>query len=1046
MIKKLPFLLMFLLMHFYDAQGDCTSAIPLCGNSSINYTPNGVGSTLENIGGCLDVEHNSVWYKFTIATSGTLTFDLAPVAPIDYDWAIYGPNTNCGSLGAPIRCNASGYFVATGMNFTNTNTSSGAGNTDPYCQYMNVVAGQSYYLVLDNYNTTVETFNLTWGGTATFVSAFNDPTLTPNPFVAPGNPSANPNSPNEISVCSASTPFNFDSLSAGIINGNPNFVVHYFTSANGATTGLNPIISPTAITANTPYYYTINYQDPNNPNNPANSCKQSGSFVFVENPIIAVITGSSTILCPNGSITLTSNHTSGNLWSTGETTPSITVNNPGNYTLTVSNGVCTSLFTNYTVVAATNPNVQISGNLVLCSSGTTLTATSTGTGNTYAWSNGVNTAINPIATAGNYTVTVTTSNGCQYTKTVTVSQGSVPIVQNATLSICYSTTNPVFDLTSAQPNISTTAGAVFSYYQNLADANAANTNTIANPTAYTPGNTTIYVLVSIGECSKVATLQLIATQIPVATISSSNSTICNGNAVTLTSNLPTGNLWSTGQTSQSISVNTAGTYTLTNTNGSCTSALASVTITDTPNPNLQIIGNLSFCNGTSTTLTATASGTGNTYTWSNGTTGATNTVTTGGTYTVTVTTASGCTFQQSVTVVMQAAILVNIAAPAQITCATTQITLNASASVFPAGSTILWTATGGGNIISGGNTLTPIVNSAGTYTCTITSNLTGNCSTQSSVNVTSNINPPTITLSASSLSICVGESTTLSASGAQSYTWNGLPGSGNTQLVSPTTTTTYSVTGIGANGCSSTIPTTITITVVPKIVSTLVGGEICKGDDFELNAGTGPNFTYLWSTGETTQQISVNIAGNYSVTISNGVCSQVFSAMVNYKTLPEIQNITLEQTTLVIIASIPSNQPLEYSIDGGSSWQDSNTFSNILSNQNLLVSVRVKGEICYATTSFYTFIMQNVITPNSDGYNDVVDFSTVLSFDNSSAEIYNRYGKVVFKATKKNPIWNGTENSRKLPTSSYWYIIKWENKGKNIPTVLQGWILLKNRD
>ena len=90
--------------------------------------------------------------------------------------------------------------------------------------------------------------------------------------------------------------------------------------------------------------------------------------------------------------------------------------------------------------------------------------------------------------------------------------------------------------------------------------------------------------------------------------------------------------------------------------------------------------------------------------------------------------------------------------------------------------------------------------------------------------------------------------------------------------------------------------------------------------------------------------------------------------------------------------------------------------------------------------------MQNVITPNSDGYNDVVDFSAVLSFDNSSAEIYNRYGKVVFKATKKNPIWNGTENSRKLPTSSYWYIIKWENKGKNIPTVLQGWILLKNRD
>ena len=684
--------------------------------------------------------------------------------------------------------------------------------------------------------------------------------------------------------------------------------------------------------------------------------------------------------------------------------------------------------------------------MVLCSTGTTLTATSTGSGNTYAWSNGISGTTNSISTPGNYTVTVTTNGGCQYTKTVTVTQGSVPVVQNATLSICYSAGNSVFDLTSAQPNISTTAGATFTYYQNIADANAANTNTIANPATFNSGNTTIYVLLTIGECRKVATLQLIATEIPIAIISTSSSTICNGNSVTLTSNLPTGNLWSTGQTSQTITVNIAGTYTLTNTNGNCTSAIASITIIDTPDPNLQISGNLSFCNGSTTTLTATASGIGNTYIWSNGTTGATNTVTTGGIYTVTVTTASGCTFQQSATVVMQAAIVVNISAPAQITCATGQITLNATSSVFPAGSNIVWTATNGGNVLSGGNTLTPIVNSAGTYICTITSNLPGNCSGQSSVTVTSNINAPTITLSASSISICLGGSTTLSASGAQTYTWIGLPGTGNTQLVSPTTTTTYSVTGIGANGCLSANPATITITVVPPIVSTLMGGEICKGDTFVLNAGSGSNYTYLWSTVETSQQISVTNSGNYSVTINNGVCSQVFSAVVNYKPLPEIQNIILDQTTLVIIATAPTNQPLEYSIDGGITWQDLNTFNNIQSNSTFLVSVRVKGENCYTTTNFYAFVMQNVITPNSDGYNDVLDLSTILSFKNASAEIYSRYGKIVFTATKRNPIWDGTDNKRKLPTSSYWYIIKWDDKEKNKPTVLQGWIMLKNRD
>jgi hypothetical protein len=79
----------------------------------------------ENLGGCLSSgEHNSIWYKFTIATGGTLTFDLVPTDPgADYDWAIYGPNVNCASLGSPVRCNAAtviGVGASTGMNMTST--------------------------------------------------------------------------------------------------------------------------------------------------------------------------------------------------------------------------------------------------------------------------------------------------------------------------------------------------------------------------------------------------------------------------------------------------------------------------------------------------------------------------------------------------------------------------------------------------------------------------------------------------------------------------------------------------------------------------------------------------------------------------------------------------------------------------------------------------------------------------------------------------------------------------------------------------------------
>jgi hypothetical protein len=193
-------------------------------------------------------------------------------------------------------------------------------------------------------------------------------------------------------------------------------------------------------------------------------------------------------------------------------------------------------------------------------------------------------------------------------------------------------------------------------------------------------------------------------------ISTSAPAICNNGNVTLTSNFATGNIWSTGATTPSIIVTTPGTYTLTNTSGNCAIAPASITIAADVDPNVQITGNLTFCEGSSTVLTATASGTGNTFSWSNGVNGSTNTVTTGGVYTVTVTTPAGCQYQKTITVTMDPAIMVNIAPPSPITCTVPQITLDATTSVYQPGATFLWTATNGGNIVSGANTLTPIVN------------------------------------------------------------------------------------------------------------------------------------------------------------------------------------------------------------------------------------------------------------------------------------------------------------------------------------------------
>ena len=447
MIKKLLLSLLLLFQIIAFAQEDCNSAITVCGNSNINFTPSGIGNINETLGDCLIWgEHHSVWYKFTVATSGTLTFDLTPTGPVDYDWAIYGPNVACSNKGFPIRCNASGSIGSTGMNLTNTNTSSGGGNTNPYCRYLDVLAGQTYFLYLDNWSPTVFSFNLTWGGTATFVSPFTNPALAPNPFIPPGNPGPNANSPREIYICGNTATFDFGTLSTAILNGNVNFSVSYFNNANDAATGNNPINGPLTVNTNNTYFYNINYNDPNNPNNAISACKDTKAIVFKNKSLTANITAPTTVLCPNSNIILTSNNTTGNTWSTGETTQSITVTTPGTYTLTSTNGICTSPQASITITQDTDPTIQITGNVTLCESPTQLTATATGAGNTFAWSNGTNGATTTIATAGTYTVTVTKPNGCQYQKSVTVTQGTVPVVQNSSLNQCSNSTTAIFDL------------------------------------------------------------------------------------------------------------------------------------------------------------------------------------------------------------------------------------------------------------------------------------------------------------------------------------------------------------------------------------------------------------------------------------------------------------------------------------------------------------------------------------------------------------------------------------------------------------------------
>jgi gliding motility-associated-like protein len=308
---------------------------------------------------------------------------------------------------------------------------------------------------------------------------------------------------------------------------------------------------------------------------------------------------------------------------------------------------------------------------------------------------------------------------------------------------------------------------------------------------------------------------------------------------------------------------------------------------------------------------------------------------------------------------------------------------------------------------------------------------------------------PIAGLTSTRIRVCPGEPVTLTATGGVTYLWDNFTGTGNTQTIPVYQTTTFTVYAIGAAGCKSLLPAKITVEVVPAITSPLMDVEMCIGDTIVLDAGAGSNYTYVWNTGATTQTIVANQLGIYSVTISNGICQKLFTVKVHGASSPFFTNLSYENNTLTAIATNPSINniygTLEYSIDG-INWQDSNIFTNLTDNTTYNILVRIKGTSCVGTVEFFTLAINNVITPNQDGVNDVLDLTNLKDFNNFTGSIYDRYGVEIFRFSKERPIWDGTISGKRLPTATYWYKFNFEYKKSKVQMNRSGWIMLKNRE
>lgn len=338
----------------------------------------------------------------------------------------------------------------------------------------------------------------------------------------------------------------------------------------------------------------------------------------INTPASAGVTPSSGVYCGTN-ITLSSSSATSYLWSTGATTQTISVG-AGSYTVTVTNASgCTasasSTISSGTVISAT---ISPSGTVTQCGGTATLTSSPA---SSYLWSNGL-TSQSITATAGVYTVTVTSSTGCTATSSATT------VVINPPVSAAISPSSAIY----CGSNVTLTASAGASYLW----SNGAVTQSVS----VGAGTYTVTVTSAAG-CTGTASRTVSSGTAATPTISPSGTVIQCGGTVTLTSSAGTSYLWSNGSTAQSVVVGTGG-YTVRVTNSSGCSAVSAptyVTINANPTASITPSGTLMLCTGTTQTLTA---GNATSYAWSTGATTQSINVSTGGSYYVTINNSSGC--------------------------------------------------------------------------------------------------------------------------------------------------------------------------------------------------------------------------------------------------------------------------------------------------------------------------------------------------------------------------------------------------------------------
>lgn len=329
-------------------------------------------------------------------------------------------------------------------------------------------------------------------------------------------------------------------------------------------------------------------------------------------------------------------------------------------------------------------------------------------------------------------------------------------------------------------------------------------------------------------------------------------------------------VWSTGDTTQQISAGLSGQYSVAVSDGFCIGR-DTVNLTINPIPPVAAFAYVGvLCQGQRDTLVATGAVN---YVWSTSSTSNIvpifPQVTT--TYSVVGTDFAGCSDTASITVVVNPNPTVSYTASPDSVCAGSSTTLSGTGA-----QTYVWS-----NSVVDGVPFTPAT--SGSYTV-IGTDANGCADTAVAAIVVNAI--PAVSYTATNLQPCENTQLTLSGTGAQNYSWTG--GVNNGVPFTATATTTYTVTGTDAAGCSDTASVTINVLPAPVVGISTSGNTVCAGNSVTLS-GTGAQ-TYTWSGGITNGvPFTPASSGSYTVTgTAANNCSATATANITVNALPSV--------------------------------------------------------------------------------------------------------------------------------------------------------------